>query len=232
MEKVAIVTAASRGIGAACVRELAAQGYKLGLLSRTEDVTTMAHELGGVAVTGSVADDASIEALVAKTMETYGRIDAVVNNTGHPAKGELLEIPDEHWHIGLDLLVLNVIRIARHVTPTFEEQGTGTIVNISTYGAVEPDLAFPVSSALRAALSGFVKLYADKYASKNIRINNLLPGFIDSCDVNDDIRQTIPMARAGSVAEVGKVAAFLLSDEASYITGQNIRVDGGLTRSL
>jgi len=231
-QKVAIVTAAGRGIGAACALELAAKGYRLALMARSPEVVQLAQELKGFGRMGSVTEERDLNALVAETMKIYGRIDAVVNNTGHPAKGDLLSITDADWHNGLDLLLLNVVRMARLVTPVFVQQGHGAIVNISTLWAVEPSLSFPVSSSLRAALANFTKLYADKYAESGIRMNNVLPGFIENYDVSDDVRETIPMKRAGRVNEIAKTAAFLLSEDAGYITGQNIRVDGGLTRSV
>jgi NAD(P)-dependent dehydrogenase (short-subunit alcohol dehydrogenase family) len=231
-QKVAIVTAAGRGIGAACAHEAAAQGYRVALLARSPEVVELAQALNGLGVMGSVTDEADLNALVATTLKTYGRVDAVVNNTGHSAKGELLSITDAEWHGGLDLLLLNVVRMARLVTPIFIQQGQGAIVNISAFGAVEPSLNYPVSSSLRAALANFTKLYADKYAGSGIRMNNVLPGFIENYDVSDDVRQTIPLKRAGRLAEIAKTVAFLLSDDAGYITGQNIRADGGLTRSV
>lgn len=230
--KVAIVTAAGRGMGAACARELAARGYRLALMARSAEVVELAQELKGLGRQGSVTDEADLSALVAETMQAYGRIDAVVNNTGHPAKGELLSISDADWHSGLDLLVLNVVRMARLVTPIFIEQGQGAVVNISAFGAVEPGLAYPVSSSLRAALANFTKLYADRYAAVGIRMNNVLPGFVDNYEIGEEVRQTIPMKRRGAVTEIARTVAFLLSEEAGYITGQNIRVDGGLTRSV
>src|SRR5918911_40694 len=132
-QPVAIVTAASRGIGAACARELAGRGYRVGLLARSAEVQDLARELGGVGWVGSVASVEGLEGVVRTTLEAFGRIDGVVNNTGHPARGELLEISDADWHAGLDLLLLNVVRMARLVTPIMERQGGGAIVNISTF---------------------------------------------------------------------------------------------------
>lgn len=230
--QVAIVTAAGRGIGAACARELAERGYRVVLMSRSDDATALAAELGGVGLAGSVTEVADLQRLVDLALEQHGRVDAVVNNTGAAPKGPLLEIGDDDWHAGLDLLVLNVARMARLVTPVMTKQGAGALVNISTLGAEEPDERFPVSSTLRAALSAYTKLYADRYAAAGIRMNNILPGFVDSYDIDDETRQEIPMQRIGTVSELAKTAAFLLSPDAGFITGQNIRVDGGLARSL
>ena len=230
--KVAVITAAGRGMGAAIARELAEAGYKLALLSNSGGAEALAQELGGIGMTGSVTEVKDLAALVERTVAEYGRIDAVVNNTGHPPKGPLLEIPDAAWHQGLDIVLLNVVRMARLVTPIMIEQGSGAIVNISTFTAFEPSPSFPVSSSLRAALASYTKLYADQYAAQGIRMNNLLPGFIDSYPESEENLRNIPMGRYGRVTEVAQTARFLVSDEASYITGQNIRVDGGITRSV
>jgi NAD(P)-dependent dehydrogenase (short-subunit alcohol dehydrogenase family) len=231
-KKTVIVTAAGQGIGAAIARELAADGYQVALLSNSGGAETLAKELNGIGLTGSVTNPDDLKALVDQTMASYHRLDAVVNNTGHPPKGALLDIPDDQWHLGLDLLLLNVIRMARLVTPIFVKQGGGAIVNISTFSVFEPKAAFPVSSALRAALAGFTKMYTDRYAANNIRMNNILPGYVDSYPESEEILNQIPMGRYGSVTEVAKTARFLLSAEAGYITGQNIRVDGGITQSI
>jgi NAD(P)-dependent dehydrogenase (short-subunit alcohol dehydrogenase family) len=230
--KVAIVTAAGRGMGAAIAKELAAHNYGVALMSPSGAAEKLAQSLNGVGLTGSVTDPADLQQLVERTMARFGRIDGVVNHTGHPAKGPLLEIPDEDWHAGLDLVLLNVIRMARLITPIMQQQGSGAIVNISTYGVFEPEPAFPVSGAMRAALAGFTKLYADQYAAEGIRMNNVLPGFIDSLPESEERRARIPMGRYGSVDEIAKTVRFLLSADAGYITGQNIRVDGGITRSV
>ena len=230
--KVAIVTAAGRGMGAAIAEELAAQGYKLALMSPSGGAVTLAEKLGGWGMSGSVTSEADMKALVDGAMEKYGRIDAVVNHTGHPPKGNLLEIPDADCVYGLDLVMLNVVRMARLVTPIMQKQGGGAIVNISTYAVFEPEATFPVSGAMRAALAAYTKLYADQFGADNIRMNNVLPGFIDSLPEKEERRARIPMGRYGTVAEIAKTTAFLLTDGAAYITGQNLRVDGGITRSV
>jgi NAD(P)-dependent dehydrogenase (short-subunit alcohol dehydrogenase family) len=228
---VALVTAASKGMGAACARELAARGYRVALFARSEAVETLARELDGRATRGDIAQDADLARFVDDALAAYGRIDAVVVSTGHPPKGALLELADADWHGGLDLVLLPVVRLARRVTPALRERG-GAVVNISTFAAYEPDARFPISSALRAALGSFCKLYADAEAPHGVRMNNLLPGFVDSLPVKADNLASIPMARYARVEEVAKTAAFLCSSDAGYITGQNLRVDGGLTRSV
>jgi len=226
------VTAASRGIGAACARVLAERGYRLALLARSAEIDDLARRLGAVAVRGSVASGEDLARMVEAALSRYGRIDAVVNNTGHPAKGELLDLSDDDWKSGLDLLLLSVIRMARLVTPFFQRQGRGAIVNVSSLWAVEPSLDAPVSSTLRAGLSAFTKLYADRHAAEGIRMNCVLAGFATTYPVAEKYASAIPMARISEPEEVARVAAFLLSDDAAYVTGQSIRSDGGLTRSF
>ena len=231
-EKVVIVMAAGSGMGAACAQELASRGYAVALMSPSGKAENLAKDLGGLGLTGSVTEETDLESLVGESLERYGRIDGVVNSTGHPASGEILELTDEQWHEALDLVVLNVVRMARLVTPAMLRQGGGAIVNVSTFSAFEPSPVFPLSSSLLAALAGFAKLYADRYAAEGVRMNNILPGFIESFEIDEETRRSIPMRRQGSVAEIAKTAAFLISDDSGYVTGQNIRVDGGLTRSV
>jgi NAD(P)-dependent dehydrogenase (short-subunit alcohol dehydrogenase family) len=231
-ERVAIVTAASRGMGAAIARELAQRGYRLALFATSDAVEAVASEVDGLAVRGSVTAPADLQRLVDATLDRYGRIDAVVNNTGHPPKGDILAIPDDDWHLGLDTVLLNVVRLARLVTPAMEKAGKGAIVNISAFGANQPGAAFPISSVLRAGLSGFTKLYADRYAAAGIRMNSVLPGFIDSYPETPELVAQIPARRFGTVEEIAATTAFLLSDGAGYITGQNLLVDGGLVRGI
>ena len=244
---VAIVAAAGGGVGSAITRELAQRGYRLVLMSASGSAEKLAAEVGATGLKGSVAVSADLERLVATAVKRHGRIDAVVNNTGHVAKGagdargsiytpdptsRLLDITDDDWHHALDMIVLNVVRMARMVTPIMAKQGGGAILNVSSFAAKEPSGKYPVGAALRMALAGFMKLYSDRYGPDNIRMNNLLPGFVDNYEMSDTVRATIPMGRPCASDELGRTAAFLLSPDAGYITGQSIVVDGGMTRGM
>ena len=231
-EKVAVVTAAGGGMGAACARELAQRGYRVALMSPSGKAGELAEELGGFGLAGSVTEVGDLESLVGGALDRYGRVDGIINSTGHPASGDILDLTDDEWHEALDLVLLNVVRTARLVTPVMVRQGGGAIVNISTFSTFEPSPAFPLSSSLRAALAGFTKLYSDRYAAEGIRINNILPGYMENFEIDEETLHSIPMQRKGSLAEIAKTAAFLLSNDSGYITGQNIRVDGGITRSI
>lgn len=243
---VAIVTAAGKGIGAACARELAGRGYRLVLMSISGAAAKLAEELGCQGLTGSVLNQADLAAVVEAALSRHGRIDAVINNTISPSwgttpeaspyelspEGHLLDIPDEAWHGMLDGLLLTAVRMARLVTPVMQRQGSGAILNVSGMGAAVPCVAYPFGATIRRALTGFTKLYAARYGREGIRMNNILPGFIDNNEWAPALVGSIPLARPGTLAEVAKAAAFLVGPDSGYVTGQDILVDGGVVRGL
>jgi NAD(P)-dependent dehydrogenase (short-subunit alcohol dehydrogenase family) len=231
-ERVAVITAGGSGMGAEAARRLARDGYAVAILSSSGKGEALAGELGGVGVTGSNGSEADLRRLVDAAMERYGRIDALVNSAGHGPRAPVLELTDEQWRTGMEVYFMNVVRPTRLVAPIMVAQGGGAIVNISTFAAFEPDPVFPTSGVFRAGLAAFTKLFADRYAAENVRMNNVLPGFIDSLPEQEEYRSRIPMGRYGKVEEVAELIALLASDRVPYITGQNIRIDGGITRSV
>ncbi len=231
-EKVALITAGGSGMGAAAAKRLAADGFRVAILSSSGKGEALAGELGGFGVTGSNQSNDDLKRLVDLAMAKWGRIDVLVNSAGHGPRAQLLEISDEDWHKGMDTYFMNVVRPVRLVTPLMQAQKSGSIVNISTAWALEPSPLFPTSAVFRAGLASFTKLFADAYAADNIRMNNVLPGWIDSLPGTEERRETVPMRRYGTSQEIAATIAFLASEGAGYITGQNIRVDGGLMRSV
>ena len=231
-KKVAIVTAGGSGMGAAAARKLADDGFRVAILSSSGKGEALAAELGGIGVTGSNQSNDDLQRLVDKVAGEWGRVDVLVNSAGHGPRAPILDITDEDWHRGMDVYLLSAVRPSRLVAPLMVKQGGGTIINISTFAAFEPDPVFPTSGVFRAGLAAFTKLFADKYAADNVRMNNVLPGFIDSLPEKPEFRSRIPMGRYGKSSEIAAVIGFLASEGAGYITGQNLRVDGGITRSV
>ena len=230
--KVALITAGGSGMGAACARKLAADGFDVGILSSSGKGEALGERLGGFGVTGSNQDPAAIQALVDGAMARWGRVDVLVNSAGHGPRGALLDISDEDWQRGQEVYFLNVVRPTRLVAPIMASQGGGAILNISTAWAFEPAAMFPTSAVARAGLAAFTKLFADEYAAQNVRMNNVLPGWIDSLPQTEARAASVPMKRYGREEEIAATVAFLCSEGAGYITGQNIRVDGGLMRGI
>ncbi len=231
-EKVALITAGGSGMGAAAARRLAQEGFQVAILSSSGKGEALAAELGGFGVTGSNQSNDDLKRLVDGAMERFGRIDVLVNSAGHGPRAQILEISDEDWHKGMDVYLMNVIRPTRLVAPIMQKQRSGAIVNISTAWAFEPSAMFPTSAVFRAGLAAYTKLFADTYAGDNVRMNNVLPGWIDSLPATEERRGSVPMKRYGTSEEIAATVAFLASEGAGYITGQNLRVDGGLMRSL
>jgi NAD(P)-dependent dehydrogenase (short-subunit alcohol dehydrogenase family) len=231
-DKVAIITAGGSGMGAASARRLARDGFKVAILSSSGKGEALAKELGGIGVTGSNQSNDDLKRLVDATMKTWGRVDALVNSAGHGPRAPILEITDEQWHTGFDVYLMNVIRPTRLVAPIMVQQKAGAVINISTAWAFEPSAMFPTSAVARAGLAAYTKIFADTYAADNVRMNNVLPGWIDSLPATEERRESVPMRRYGTSDEIAATVAFLVSEGGGYITGQNIRVDGGLTRAV
>jgi NAD(P)-dependent dehydrogenase (short-subunit alcohol dehydrogenase family) len=256
-DKVAVVTAASKGIGEAIARELHARGFKLGLLSRS-GCKELAKELDAVGVAGSVTEEADLKRLVDETVGRFGRLDAAVSNSGrhaeifkkHGVTGippvsaknlnydpdldfDVFCVPWGAWHDDLDLIVLNCVKLAKVVTPHLQKAGGGAIVNVSGMESLQPRAPYPLGP-LRLALHGFTKIYADRYARENIRMNCLLPGIIENASsaADESIVKAIPMARLGGLKEMATAAAFLATAESGYVTGQLLVADGGLNRII
>jgi NAD(P)-dependent dehydrogenase (short-subunit alcohol dehydrogenase family) len=230
--KVAIITAGGSGMGAASARKLAADGFQVAILSSSGKGEALAKDLGGIGVTGSNQSNDDIQRLVDAVMAKWGRIDALVNSAGHGPRAPIIEISDDDWHKGMEVYFLSAVRPIRLVTPVMQKQKSGAIINISTAWVAEPSAMFPTSAVARAGLAAFTKIFADTYAAENIRINNILPGWIDSLPPTEQRRDSVPMKRYGKSEEIAGTVSFLASDAAGYITGQNIRVDGGLMRSI
>jgi NAD(P)-dependent dehydrogenase (short-subunit alcohol dehydrogenase family) len=231
-EKVAVVVAGGSGMGADAARRLAQDGFRVAILSSSGRGEKLAEELGGFGVTGSNLSNDDLKRLMDAVVGRWGRIDVLVNSAAHGPRAPILEITDEQWHAGLDVYLMNVIRPTRLVAPVMVKQKSGVIINISTAWAFEPSAMFPTSAVFRAGLASFTKIFADQYAADNVRMNNVLPGWIDSLPATEERRRSVPMRRYGKSEEIAATIAFLVSEAAGYITGQNIRVDGGLTRSV
>ena len=231
-ERVALITAGGSGMGAAAARRLAADGFKVGVLSSSGKGEALARELGGVGVTGSNQSTEAVAKLVELATSRWGRIDVLVNSAGHGPRAPILEISDEDWHKGMETYLLNVVRATRLVAPIMKAQQGGAIINISTAWAFEPSEQFPTSAVFRAGLAAFTRIFCDTHAPFNVRMNNVLPGWIDSLPATEARRESVPLRRYGKSEEIAATIAFLASEGGAYITGQNLRVDGGLTRSV
>lgn len=232
MKKVAALIASGTGMGADAAKHLHSKGYNISIMSSSGKGQKLANDLGGLGYTGSNLLSKDIKEFVDITLNEYGKIDVLVNSAGHGPKGDILEISDDDWYKGMEVYFLNVVRASRIITPIMQKQKNGSIINISTFAIFEPESNFPTSGVFRSGLAVFTKLHSDKYAKDNIRMNNILPGFIDSMPAKEEFLKRIPLQRLGKVGEISAVVEMLASDGGAYITGQNLRVDGGITRSV
>lgn len=232
MKKIAAFIASGTGMGADAAKHLHSKGFDIAIMSSSGKGKKLANNLGGFGYTGSNLSSKDISTFINGVFSKYGRIDVLVNSAGHGPKGDILEISDEDWFKGMEVYFLNVVRSSRIITPIMQKQQNGSIINISTFAIFEPEPNFPTSGVFRSGLASFTKLYSNKYAKDNIRINNILPGFIDSLPEKEEFLKRIPLKRYGKVREISTIVEMLATDGGAYITGQNIRVDGGITHSV
>ncbi len=255
--KVALVAAASRGLGRAVAEELAAEGASLIICSRkAETIQRVAGEIEkstGAAVLGlaaDVSDPADIGRLVNAGLGRFGRIDILVTNAGGPAAGQFESFTLAQWEDATRLLLHSAVELARKVLPGMKERGWGRILNITSIAVKQPVDNLMLSNSLRAAVTGFARTLANEVAPQGITVNNIMPGYTRTERVEELARmmaekqnitpeqfvakweQEIPMRRIGEPREFAALAAFLVSERASYITGVSMPVDGGWIKGL
>jgi 3-oxoacyl-[acyl-carrier protein] reductase len=255
-DKVALVAAASQGLGRAVADELAAEGASLVICSRDQEkldkVAQQIEERTGArvaAIAGDLSVSKDIETIVARGIERFGKIDILITNIGGPPAGKFEALPREAWQHANSLLT-SVLDLTRPVLPGMKERRWGRILNITSIAAKQPVENLILSNSLRAAVTGFAKTLSDEVAEFGITVNNILPGYtltervrqlaetvgeregVDPSEIRKRWEAAIPMKRLGDPKEFAAVAAFLVSERASYVTGSSVAVDGGWIRSL
>jgi 3-oxoacyl-[acyl-carrier protein] reductase len=239
--RTAIVCGASSGIGLAIAEALAEEGANVAMLARRRDVLEReAERIGGLPVRGDVTTPRDLERLVEKTLEAFGGVDILVNNSGGPSRAPALGLEAADYEAAVELLLLSVIRLTNLCLPHLEGSGHGRIVNIASSTVREPVDNLALSNVVRPAVIGWAKTLARELGPKAITVNSIAPGRIDTDRIREvypdgptaDDLKTIPLGRLGTPREVADVVCFLASDRAAYVTGTVIPVDGGLTRGL
>jgi 3-oxoacyl-[acyl-carrier protein] reductase len=239
--RTAIVCGASAGIGLAIAEALAGEGANVAMFARRRDVLQQeAERLGALAVRGDVTNPADLKRLVDRTLEAFGGIDILVNNSGGPPRTPAIGLTDEQVEEAVELLLLSAIRLTALCLPQLERSGHGRVINIESSSVREPIDNLALSNAVRPGVIGWAKTLSREVGSKKITVNSIAPGRIETArqaealagKSRSEYLEAIPLRRFGQPAEVAKVVAFLASDAAGYVTGTVIPVDGGLTRSL
>ena len=240
--KVALITGATRGIGKEIALELAENGFDIAINYRSEkdvsDEVKNEIEKNGVRcefVKADVSDFEQCESMVKDTIEKFGRIDVLVNNAGITRDGLIMRMKKEDFESVIDVNLTGTFNVTRNVIPYMIKQRSGRMISLSSVVGVAGNAGQTNYSASKAGIIGFTKSLAKEVASRNILVNAVAPGFIDtdmtkvlSDSVKEGIHAQIPLRRMGTPREVAKVVKFLSSDDSSYITGQVINIDGGM----
>ncbi|HSC92482.1 MAG TPA: SDR family oxidoreductase [Gaiellaceae bacterium] len=236
--RTAIVCGASQGIGLAVAEALAEEGANVAMFARRRDVLEReAERLGALAVQGDVRDPRALQRLVDRTVEAFGGVDVLVNNSGGPPRGPARGVTAEQVEEAVELLLISAIRLTELCLPHLERSGRGRVINVESSSVREPADQLALSNLVRPGVVGWAKTIAREVGPSGITVNTLCPGRIDTERLreaypSEEQIQRIPLRRVGRPRELGDVVCFLASDQASYVTGAVIPVDGGLTRSL
>ena len=239
--RTAIVCGASQGIGLAVAEALAAEGANVAMFARRREVLEReAERIGGLAVRGDVTNPQDCERLVRRTVEAFGGVDILVNNSGGPPRGPALEVDEEALEAAVGLLLLSAVRMTNLCLRHLRRSEGGRIVNIASSTVREPTENLALSNAVRPGVIGWAKSLAHEVGPDGITVNNIAVGRIDTERLAESFKQRsradsmneVPLKRFGSPRELADVVCFLASERASYVTGATIPVDGGLTRGL